>query len=285
MFFNEPLCRHSTIFVGGKALAWAEIPSVEGLVEAKRTLKESGVRSIVVGNCSNLLFPDGTLEAVVIRLSGDLFSKIVFRDDNVTVGAGVSLGKLISACCERGLSGLEGLIGIPATVGGALINNASYLSAISDRLAEVHVLDEGFNDTWIKREDIEFGYRYSSLKGKTVIEAVFKLGQAGSDDLKEKARGYFNEKMLKQPLDERSLGCVFKTPEECGCAGGEIIDKAGMKGAQIGGAKVSEKNANFIINTGDASSADVMVLMENVIKKVFDEFSIELKPEIEIIKN
>jgi UDP-N-acetylmuramate dehydrogenase len=284
LFFEEPLSGHSTIRIGGKAMAWVEVPSVDKFLEVRRVLERGGGRHLVVGNCSNMLFPDGRLTAVLVKLRGGLFSGIRFEDNRVTAGAGVALGSLVCGSCAKGLAGLEGLVGIPASVGGAVANNASYLSGISDHLVKVRVIDGNFRDIWIDKEDIRFEYRGSSLKGKTVVEAVFELEKADADKLKRELKGNFLEKMKKQPLEKKTLGCVFKNPPG-GHASGELIDKAGMKGACVGGAKVSEKHANFIINDGGARSSDVTALIDMVKRKVFEKFSITLEPEIEIIKD
>ncbi len=284
LFLGESLSGRSAIRIGGQALAWVEIPSVDKFLNARKILERDGDRHIVVGNCSNMLFPDGYLTAVLIKLRGGIFSGIRFEDNRVVAGAGVALGSLVYESCAKGLAGLEGLVGIPASVGGAVVNNASYLSGISDRLVRVRIVDENFRDIWIKKENISFAYRGSSLRGKTVIEAMFELEKADIDGLKRDLRSNFIEKMKKQPLEKKTLGCVFKNAPD-GCSAGEVIDKAGMKGARVGGARVSGKHANFIINDGGARSSDVTALIDVVKRKVFEKFSITLEPEIEIIKD
>ncbi|MGB2601926.1 MAG: UDP-N-acetylmuramate dehydrogenase [Candidatus Omnitrophota bacterium] len=285
VIFDEPLCEHSTIAIGGKVLAWVRVSSPEDLVGVNRALKSVGARSIVVGNCSNMLFPDSVLDAAILELTGEAFRKLDFDGGTACVGAGVMLADLISYCCDRGLSGMEGLVGIPATVGGALANNASYLSSVSDRLVSVRVLDRGLNAEWIEKEDIEFGYRYSSLKSEgTILEAVFKLEEGDPAGLKQRLKKLFLDKKEKQPLGKKTLGCVFKNPDEGDITSGEIIDKAGMKGSRVGGAIVSVKHANFIENAGGASAADVCSLITKVKSTVKEKFEVELEPEIEIIK-
>ena len=263
---------------------WYVPSSPEELQEAVGLLGDAGVRTIVIGRGSNVLIPDEGLEAVVINLSGDLFRQTVFEGTTVHVGAGANLGSFISDCCARGLTGLEGLAGIPATVGGALRINAACRTAISERLLRVLVLDAAGETKWIEKNDLRFGYRLTSFdRGWIILRAVFQLEEGLPADAQGKLKNYFIEKIKKQPLDKKSLGCVFKNPAHTEYAGGELIDKAGMKGYRRGAAQVSRKHANFIINTGGASFADVIGLMEDIRDKVREKFSIELEPEIEIL--
>ncbi|RKY42938.1 MAG: UDP-N-acetylenolpyruvoylglucosamine reductase [Candidatus Makaraimicrobium thalassicum] len=282
--FDHPLCGHSTISIGGNASAWYMPASMEELREAKKILDDSGIRTVVIGAGSNVLFPDKGLDAVVISLSAGAFREVRIEGNTVTAGAGADMGGFISDCCACGLAGLEGLAGIPATVGGALVTNAAYRTAISECLSRVLVLDAAGRAQWVGKKDIGFGYRFSSFdKRETILQAVFRLNEVPAADLKKKLRGYFAEKMERQPLDKRTLGCVFKNPGQGEYTSGELIDRAGMKGHCRGGAKISEKHANFIVNTGGAASADVAGLMDDARRKVSEAFSVELQPEIEIL--
>ncbi len=282
--FDAPLRSLSKIGIGGKAAAWLEPSGLEALTAARSLLDGKGMRTIVIGNASNVLFPDGDMDAVVITLSSRPFRTTRFGGRTVTAGAGVELTGLISDCCERGLSGLEGLVGVPATVGGAVMTNAGYRSSISDHLVKVRCLDGNGNMTWMDRGAIEFGYRSCSLDKKwIVVEAVFRLQKAAPQMLRERVKEYFLEKMSRQPLDKRTLGCVFKNPGDTERGSSELIDLARMKGATQGGAQVSEKHANFIVNLGNASSGDVVRLMEKMKREVLKKFSVELESEIEIL--
>ncbi len=284
VMFDHPLHEHSTISIGGRASAWYMPASPEELREAVVLLADSGVRTIVVGRGSNVLIPDKGLDAVVINLSADLFREITFRGRAVTAGAGAGLGELISGACAHGLTGLEGLVGIPASVGGALSVNASYRTAISERLSRALFLSAAGETKWIEKENLEFGYRRSSFDRKGIIlQAVFQLDEELPARAQERLKTYFAEKIKKQPLGERSLGCVFKNPGQRKYASGELIDRVGMKGYRRGAAQVSRKHANFIINTGGATSADVIGLMDDIRDKVRKKFLIELEPEIEIL--
>ncbi|MBD3426210.1 MAG: UDP-N-acetylmuramate dehydrogenase [Candidatus Omnitrophica bacterium] len=282
--YEEPLSEHSRIRIGGKVFAWVKVSDTAELVKLQRMIKSMGMRYIVAGNCSNILFPDGTLEAFMLELAGEPFRGIELKGREVYVGAGVLLADLISYCCDRGLSGLEGLVGIPATVGGALANNASYKTTISDRLLRVKVLDRGLNEFFIGREDIKFSYRYSSLQETgTITGAVFSMDKSGPEELKERCKDLFREKMQQQPLERNTLGCVFKNPSASRYTSGQMIEEAGMKGKRAGGAVISEKHANFIENTGGARASDVRHLIDRVRTVVRERFEVDLETEIEII--
>lgn len=282
VMFDEDLSSHSTIAIGGKTKVWFEPSSIESLREAMFLLRSSDITPAIIGNGSNVLMPDRGLEAA-INLNNGFFVKKEFEGRKVLAGAGVNLSGLISDCCQKGLSGLEGLVGIPATVGGALVTNASYRSVIGDFLESVRVLDEKGTAKWIKKEDVGFDYRSSSFKrGEVIVEAVFNLTEMSPEDLKQKLKANFCEKKHGQPLTEKTLGCIFKNPENCEHKSGELIEMSGMKGAQKGDAQVSEMHANFIVNRGNATASDVLSLIEEIKKKVNEKFKIKLELEIEI---
>lgn len=284
VIFDHPLSPHSTISIGGKAAAWYVPSSLDELKAAKLFLDQSDIKTIVMGLGSNLLIPDEGLDVVVMSLSNDFFRETKFEGRTVTIGAGARLEKFISDCCGNALSGFEGLVGIPATIGGALKNNASYQTTISEYLLRVLVLTAEGKETWISKKDLKFRYRYSSFRQEEVIlRAVFYFNEESPASIKTRVKQYFAEKIKKQPLKEKTLGCVFKNPAKFEYASGELIDKAGLKGYARGAAQVSLKHANFIVNTGGATSKDVTGLIKDIQEKVRKKFSIELEPEIEIL--
>jgi UDP-N-acetylmuramate dehydrogenase len=285
VLFDEALSNHSTISIGGKASAWLVPASIETLSKAKRLLEKTGIKTLVIGNASNVLFPDEGLSGVVFNLNSPFFTRREFQGNKVIAGAGVGLGGLISECCKRGFSGLEGLAGIPGTVGGAIVTNASYNTTISDPLESVKVFSKGGDIKEIKKEELKFEYRSSSLsKEEIIIEAVFSLEEVSPSILKEKLQENIAEKMESQPLDKKTLGCVFKNPPDDARKSWELIDMAGLRGYKVGDAVVSEKHANFIVNNGTASSQDVITLMNDIKKKVFAQFAVELEAEIEVLQ-
>jgi len=286
VLFDHPLREHSTISIGGSADAWCAPADLDELSGILAFLNSEGIRTIVLGNGSNTLMPDEGLRGVVINLSGKPFRRVENNGEMVTSGAGACLGGLIKYCCDKGLGGLEGLAGIPATVGGAACMNASYRSEVSERFVKAQVVRPDGRAEWVGKKDIRFGYRNSSLKGEGVITAaVFALERADPRDLRSRMTGYFAEKLEKQPLGKRTLGCVFKNPSKTGYSSGELIDRSGMKGLSAGGARVSKKHANFIVNEGSAGSGDVLTLISEVRERVREKFLLELEPEIEIMDN
>jgi len=284
VLFDEPLAKHTTISIGGPAEALYMPSDPEELSELLEFLRRESIDFFVLGNGSNVLVPDDGLDKVVIKLQGTYFEKKVFTDNYVTAGAGTKLSSLIKECRKRGLSGLEGLIGIPGTVGGALFRNASYKSSISDPLVKVLVIDRDSELRWIDKEEISFTYRASSFgKAEIILEAIFCLDSQPRDSIDQRMKEYFKEKLESQPLGARTLGSVFKNPGEDDRKSWELIDKCGLRGRLRGGAKVSQKHANFIVNTGGATSQDFKTLLDEVSSAVKEKFSIELTPEVEIL--
>ena len=284
--FEEDLSGHNTISVGGDAFAWYIPNSLRELRESISFLREANARIVMVGSGSNILMPDDFLDAVLINLSSDAFNFTEIRGRSVEVGAGTRLNSLIAACMRHGLSGLEGLVGIPGTVGGALMGNAGYITSISDRLTRVRMLDRNGDVITKNASDLSFGYRKSSFqKDEIIIGAVFELEKDNTEKVRKRIKNNFIKKMVSQPLGEKTLGSVFKNPEGIHMKSAQMIEEAGLKGKSCGGAEVSGKHANFIINRGNATARDVKALIRAVQDKVNDEFSIELVPEIIILED
>jgi UDP-N-acetylmuramate dehydrogenase len=203
----------------------------------------------------------------------------------VTVSSGVKLSRLLRESISRGLSGMECLAGIPASVGGALKNNASSVGgAITDTLQKILVLDGSLKTKWIDKKEVDFGYRSFYWDGGGVIlKAVFNFRKSSHGKVRENTRDLLLEKFSKQPCEKKTLGCVFKNPEPSTQAAWELIDAAGMRGQKAGGAVVSEKHANFIVNENNATSGDVKELISWTKRRVKEKFNIELEEEIEVI--
>ncbi|MDD5634189.1 MAG: UDP-N-acetylmuramate dehydrogenase [Candidatus Omnitrophica bacterium] len=284
VYFDHSLKSHTTIMVGGSALLWHEPVSLEELREMREFLEHTGIAVFVIGNGSNVLIPDEGVNRAVVSLSNKNFRGVSSCGLKLTAGAGAKLSEIISYCSENSLSGFEGMVGIPATLGGALRINASHKCAISDYLESVKLLLKNGKVESVGKKDIKFGYRYSSIdKGAVIVEAVFSLGKDRPAVIKERAREYFTEKLAKQPLEKNTLGCVFKNFSDGKRSSGELIDKAGLKGAAFGDAYVSEKHANFIVNRKCANAKDVINLIKHVREKVEEKFAVKLETEIEII--
>ncbi len=281
---DELLSKHSFAGICGKAGIWCVPAGEESLTELFSYLKKNDIKIKIIGNGSNILMPDEPKDQIFINLSGKEFSKISFSENKVTCGAGVKLNSLIAQCSKEGYSGFEGLVGIPASVGGAIRMNASYKKCISDPLKSVKILRDGKIQT-LEKGKIDFSYRYCSLRNDDVIlEAVFAVKKADSLAVKKLTSEYFAEKLDKQPLDKKSLGCVFKNSMDFEIKSAAMIDQSGLKGLKVGDAMVSEKHANFIINIGKATSRDFLSLMYKVQEGVRKKFGVLIEPEVEILE-
>ena len=283
MVIDYPLKKHSSMKIGGNASVWYSPETIGEIKELKEISNKYGIEVVIMGAGSNVLVKDKGIDGIVLHLSGKEFRKIDIEDTKVTVGAGANLAEVISKCARHGLSGLEGLVGIPATVGGALFMNASYKSAISDYLSGVLLLNSDCNIGWVRRDDLSFGYRYSAFaSGNVIIKAVFNLFKNDPAKIKDKIKKNLMEKKNSQPVNKRTLGCIFKNPLENSYSSGELLEKSGVKGLSVGDAQISKKHANFFINNGNARSDDVINLIQEAQKRVKEQFNVELEPEIRI---
>lgn len=274
---------HSTMRVGGPAKRACFPDTVEDLCKAVWECSMENSRFIIVGNCSNIVFPDEGYDGTVIftyKLKG-----INIEGTRLTALCGEKLTAVSKAATDASLSGLEFAYGIPGTVGGGVFMNAgAYGGEIKDCLTTVKVLDLNGEISVLPADSLELGYRTSIFKNKNmfVLEATFDLARGDKDEIKRITEENMQKRADKQPLDKPSCGSAFKRPE--GHFAGALIEQCGLKGFSIGGAQVSEKHAGFIINTGDATSADIVALIEHVQNTVLEKTGVSLEPEIRIIK-
>ena len=276
--FGELMSKHTTFKIGGPVDIWAQPEDMESLSEILNLCRQDNLPVMAIGNGSNLLIKDKGFKACVINMGADNFKGIKIDDNSVTVGAGFNLPKLLNALCEKGLSGLESLAGIPATVGGALAMNAS---GIGDFVQAVTAVDKNGQIVNLEKKGLIFRYRGSNLEKYIILKAKLKLKNSGTKAIRDKMKGYLSEKIKKQELSKPSAGCVFKNPE--GDSAGRLIDASGLKGKNVNGAFVSTKHANFIINMGNARCDDVLKLMDIVRGKVKKDHGISLEPEIKVL--
>ncbi|MBI5273931.1 MAG: UDP-N-acetylmuramate dehydrogenase [Chlamydiales bacterium] len=276
---NVLLKHYSTFGIGGPASFLMEVFSAQQLKEALAFIHHHELSFIVIGKGSNCLFDDrGYLGAVIVN-------KIAYKKQEaniVDVSSGYSFALLGVQTAKAGYAGLEFASGIPGSVGGAIYMNAGAGgNETKDYLKHVVVIDKKGDVQTIDKKDITFGYRYSSFQNKDLIilSAVFSL----IEDCKAKERqsSLLNYRLNSQPYDQLSVGCCFKNPS-CGSAGA-LIEQLQLKGFQIGGAKVSEKHANFIINAGGATAADVLAVMETIEKKAKEVLGITMHREVRVI--
>jgi UDP-N-acetylmuramate dehydrogenase len=294
--FDEPMSRHTYFRVGGPAEAFIVPESLKQLTEIISWSGNKGIPRIVIGNGSNLLVKDNGIPGIVILLTKCL-NKIVFSGKEkeptfVTAMAGVNTQALCRFAIREGLSGMNFAIGIPGTVGGAIMMNAgtSY-GSVSDILDSVNVMISSGAMLKITKDEMVFSYRKLSWntdlsdqceEEPIIIDGCFRLCRSDPTLLKKEAGRILKKRRENQPAEMPSAGSFFKNPPS-GKTAGQIIDMAGLKGTRIGGAEISAKHANFIVNTGRASASDILELMQLVQKKVFDKFNINLEPEVKIV--
>jgi len=277
--FNQRLSRHTTFRIGGKAEVWVEPENLEDLRNTLKFFRKSGKRIYIIGGGSNLLVNNGTLRGVVISLSSPAFRNISAGGRYLRVGAGARLNSVLKTCAEKRLSGLEFLSGIPGTAGGAVAMNASGIGRFVEKII---AMDRSGRIKTLNKKDLKFDYRASSLNSYIILDAEFKLRKAKKAYIKKQIKMHIDGKRKTQDLRAPSAGCVFKNPCNGLVSAGKLIELAGLKGVKIGGARISQKHANYIINTGNAKFKDVKKLIDIISKKVKDEFSIELEPEVRI---
>lgn len=257
--------------------------NVEELIEIIKDLREDNLKYKVIGGGSNLIF-DGNYMGVLIKL--DSFNNLTFDDTNVIVGAGYCLQKLAVQACKMGLSGLEFATGIPGTVGGACFNNSgAYNSDMGYIVTYVKVLTPSLEIKTLYNSDLNYHYRTSFFKdhpGYIILEAKLKLKKGNKKEIIELVTDRRKRRLESQPLDYPSAGSVFRNPE--GNYAGKLIEELGFKGKRSGGAKVSEKHANFIVNTGRAKGRDIIKLINKIQEKVKEEYGIDLVLEQEIVE-
>ncbi len=236
----------------------------------------------MIGAGSNILANDKGLNALVIKLGSSCFKEIDFKAKGLTVGAGCMLSRVISLSKNKCVSAFELFAGIPGTIGGALAMNAGVREKnIGDLVEEVQVMDYNGKIKGLKRKDIKFAYRSSSLAKYIVLSARFRSRSKKRQELEAVVRERLSWRRDKQELSLPSAGCVFKNPSET-ISAGILIDLCGLKGKRIGDACICPRHANFIVNMGNASAKHVLMLMRLVKTKVKNKFNIDLQPEIKI---
>lgn len=281
---NPLLSKYTTYKVGGKALAIVYPKNVDGLIKLLRLLKENDIKYKILGNGSNLLFSDSLFEGIIIKLSS--FNEVEFFGNNkVRVGAGYSLIKLSLLTAKKGLAGLEFASGIPGTVGGAVFMNAgAYKSDMGYVVQEVKVLTPDYKIITLENKELNFHYRSSFLQKHPeyiCLEVIIKLKKGDREILNEVINERRERRRESQPLEYPSAGSVFRNPD--GGFAGKMIEDLGLKGYSNGGAKVSEKHANFIINYNKATSKDIKELIDYVHDAVLKEYNVDLKIEQEFV--
>jgi UDP-N-acetylmuramate dehydrogenase len=267
--------------LGGKANYLITPQDTKQLKTVVLRCSENNLPVNVLGFGSNLLINDEGVRGTVIKLDGAEFAETKFEDEWVTAGAGASLNKLVLDCVRRGLSGLEPLTGIPGSVGGAVkINSGGNFGDIGAAVQSAVLMDKDGKVFEKTKPELMFDYRRTNITARFILGAKMKLAAAEPEQIVRTTKEIWIRKKNTQPLNSRNSGCIFRNPP--GHSAGALIDRAGLKGLQIGGAVVSEKHANFIIAKDGCSSSDVIRLIELARQRVKENFDIELELEIEI---
>ena len=256
----------------------------EELINLIKYLKDNNIKYFLLGNGSNVILPDKEFDGVVINFKK--LNNFEFDGDILNVEAGAMLPSLSNEVINHGLKGLEWASGIPGTIGGSIKGNAgAYLREIMDRVLEVEVLDENLNLKTIKKEDIEYGYRTTSFKNTKdiIISAKLQLEKGDYEESKTLVKDRLERRLASQPLEYPSAGSVFRNPSK-EQPSGMLIEQVGLKGKTIGGAQISTKHANFIVNINNASSDDIKKLIELIKKEIKENYDIDLKCEQEIVE-
>ena len=282
IYINEPMNKHTTFRIGGSADVLVT-PGVSETAEVLRLCKNHDIPVTIIGNGSNLLVGDQGIRGVVIEF-GKPAEEIVIQGEQMHVTAGTMLAKAANEAAANGLSGLEFAAGIPGTVGGAVVMNAgAYGGEMKDVIRMVTVLTKEGEKQTLTLEELDLGYRHSCIPENNyiVLSAELRLQKADTEQIRTVMVDLRERRVTKQPLEYPSAGSTFKRPE--GYFAGKLIQDAGLRGYQVGGAQVSEKHCGFVINKGDATARDVRQLITDVQKKVYEEFHVQIEPEVKMI--
>jgi UDP-N-acetylmuramate dehydrogenase len=279
---NVALARHTTIGTGGPARWFGRPETVDELHALLRWAAEGDVAVEVIGLGSNLLVHDGGVDALVLKLSGELATAQV-DGETLVMGGGAANAVGLHRARAAGLGGFEFAAAIPGTAGGGVRMNAgAYGVEWSDVLIEAVVVDASGAKT-LEVGELGLSYRHSSLApGQVVARARFRLEASSPDAVKEKAAGLLAQRKATQPTNKRTFGSVFKNPDE-GPGAGRMIEECGLKGHRIGGAIVSPRHANFIENADTATTADCIAVMAEARRRVREQFGVELEHEVQFL--
>ncbi|MBP7052388.1 MAG: UDP-N-acetylmuramate dehydrogenase [Phycisphaerae bacterium] len=278
---NHPLAPHTWYRLGGPADFFLRPRNAKELKEIIRRCGENHIRMHVLGFGSNLLVSDEGVRGAVIQLQSGEFGQTQFEGETVTAWAGAELSKLVLDCVEKGLSGVEALTGIPGSVGGAVRMNAGgRFGDIGSAVEAVTLMDVQGTVFEKKKPELIFDYRTVNIRARFILNAQLKLTPGDPEKIMRTVKEGWIYKKNSQPLNTRNCGCVFKNPP--GASAGALIDRAGLKGHQIGGAVVSEKHANFIVAKDGCTSRDVTRLIDVIRQRVHEQFDVELELELEV---
>lgn len=278
---DEPLAPHTWLKVGGPAQIFMEPRTLQELEGVVRAAAEEELPVYILGGGSNLLVRDEGVAGIVVKLKGGEFSRIQIEGTRIRAGGAALLSALISETAQHGLTGLEALVGIPGTVGGAIRGNAGGRHGdIGEHVRSVEALTAKGERVLRQGDELTFGYRFCSLNEPVILEAELELKPGDPDEMTRQMRQVWIAKKATQPFSFQSAGCIFKNPR--GLSAGHLIEQAGLKGTRVGGAEVSDRHANFIVTDEQATAADVLKLIEVIRSRVNEVHGVELELEIKL---
>jgi len=291
VLFNEPMSEHTSFRIGGPAEIWVDPESEKDLQNCFKLAADVGLPIFVVGKGTNLLVSDRGIEGLVINAASRRMKKMSSDGTEVSASSSVSLKEFLDFCCGKGLRGMEFLAGIPGSVGGAVMTNAASRHygnpeewhSIGDFVKEVKILGRDGAIRNLKKDEISFAYKSIGLEDRIILDVIFDLNKSGSREVKRERKRYLAKKSRTQDLGAPSAGCIFKNPAGTEKSAGRLIDECGLKGACLGGAAISERHANFIVNRGGAKASDVTALIDLVKVRVKEGCGIDLDTEIKIV--
>lgn len=278
---EEPMGRHTTFKIGGAADRFVTVHKETDLQLVLEVCKQAAIPFFILGNGSNLLVPDEGLHGAVIALDGAFRSVYREKDGTVCCGAGITLASLCAFARSNALTGLEFAWGIPGSLGGAIYMNAgAYGGEMQQVVTRVYYLDTDGKTGVLSNEELDFSYRHSAFMGtkRVILRAELTLVPGNPTEISAQMDDLMQRRKTKQPVELPSAGSVFKRPE--GHFAGTLIENCGLKGYTVGGARVSEKHAGFIVNIGGATCADVENLISYIQKTVQEKTGVQLEPEI-----
>jgi len=278
---NVPMAKYTWYRIGGPARWFIQPNSVEELQETVRRCAESNIRIYVLGLGANVLISDDGIAGAVFRLDSEFFRKVQIKKNQLEVGAGTDMQKLLLRSIRQGLSGIECLAGIPGTMGGGIRMNAGgKFGDIGSIVHSIQVMDSHGNIYQRLKDDLVFDYRTTNISATFILGATLDLEEEEPERILRKTKEIWMYKRNTQPLNTKNAGCIFKNPR--GLSAGALIDQAGLKGMRVGGAEISTKHANFVIAHPGCTANDILSTIKLIREKVFDRNQIHLESEVQI---
>lgn len=280
---NEPMYKHTTYKVGGPAKIFVKANDIDSLIQTLNYCRDHDIKHMVIGNGSDLLFSDKEYDGIIISMKS--FDDVKMNGSTIVAQAGVSMIALAYSSAKAGLSGFEFMGGIPGDMGGGIYMNAgAYKYCMADVFVSARVLDDDLNIITLSKEDMEFSYRHSVLQKHPnwiILDATFEMTAKDPGEIRKVLDKRKERRMSTQPWNFACAGSVFRNPEEK--PAWRYIDEAGLRGYEIGGAQVSPKHSNFIVNNGYASAKDILDLIRLVEKTVYEKFGVRLRKEVILV--